>query len=796
VALKGDPEIEAILDHADPLRAYTFIRQTAEQNDHRPLRWLSSRQQVTPNLLNEIIRHEGTTLIRQAWPSLPEIPLAVTEGDWEPLVVFVQSFVHSDEITFVIDKWPEILPALLNRWTGDFACFAEGIRRDPDTLIPMLLETDIEMVRYLVRILPDDAALSKAVFDFVEAALDTKVLHVPVFEYLQPPPELIDRIFFSDLIGQISPSDAIVKKILARIPQLIETANPVRLAIAAVAFAHQAEIDPIELAGSPIDAPLFSFEFWSRIGFAELNPNDFCFLLHFYLAAKFPWLHAAIYTRKADWSVVPKGLVERTRTDGSNLIVIAQANQLALAVSFICAVCRFDFAQIPNVTGLTIAAYSAIRPPDYSIDLDKLSRVVSWEWNMGVPTYPDFSRNSLEFRLRSAVAYLQHFLPEVMDVEDFVTLGTSGVESEESFDFFLALRLFGLLADINRPFDPQQPLFAMARGILKFESLPFQIEREFSQAFAIGKFMPIAAFEAFSIELASEFNSHVSPILALNLARLLSFFNLWSLVDSGFAGRLDFATIGAWHLLARALAVMPTGKRLEFITESQCISLLPSLFTTLYRDPDANRSHLLILFSTFPSAAMSWSNSPSAPASVRQFSTSFGEGKTKSLGIEIFKTVSESALKLKLESTTITTEQTVRRIRVVYAVDDASFPVKLDLTFPPNYPFRPVGVHCEFGDEGGLCAHQVDGAIRRSQSVGSGIVSWHQFITQRLVDAEPCTVCYSYLSEGMKKPTIACPTCHQKFHGKCLSKWFSTLLKPTCPYCSSAWEEKKKKVTP
>jgi hypothetical protein len=651
------------------------------------------------------------------------------------------------------------------------------------------------MVRYIARIFPDNPDISKVIFDFVGAALNEKTLLIPVFEYLQPPPELIDRIIFSDVIDQISPTDAIVKKILNRIPQLIETADPIQLAKAAVIVSRQAEIDPIELAGSPIDAPLFAFEFWSRIGFIELNPNDFCFLLHFYLTAKFPWLSASIYTRKVDWSVVPKGLVDRVKNDGPTLLAIAQENQLSLAVSFVCAVCRFDFAQIPNITGLTIAAYSAIRPPDSAVDLDKLSRVVSWEWNMNIPTYPDFSQHSLEFRLRSSVAYLQHFLPEVMDVDDFVTLGKNGIESEETFEFFLALRLFGLLADVNRPFDARDPLFAMARGILKFDSLPIQIEREFSRAFTIGKFLPIASFEALAIELASEFNTHISPVLAVNFARLLSFFNLWSLVDSRFCGRLDLSTIGSWYLLTRALAMMPSGKRIEFITEDHCVSLLPSLFTSLYHDVDSNRPHLLILFSTFPSAAMSWVNAPSTPASIRQFSTSFGEGETKSLSFDIFKAVSDSVLKLKLESTTITIEQHNRRIHAVYAVDDASFPVKLDLTFPVNYPFRPVGVHCAFGDEGNACAHQVDGAIRRSQSVDGGIVKWHHFITQRLVDAEPCTVCYSYLNDKMKKPTIACPTCHQKFHGKCLSKWFSTLLKPTCPYCSSAWEEKKKKPT-
>jgi hypothetical protein len=559
---------------------------------------------------------------------------------------------------------------------------------------------------------------------------------------------------------------------------------------------RQAQRDPIELAGSPIDAPVFAFEFWSRVGFGALNPNDFCFLLHYYLAARFPWLAAAIYTRKADWSVVPNALTEGVKSNGLQLLTIAQENRLSLAIAFICAMCRFDYAQIPKISGVTIAAYSSIRPPDSAVDGDELARVVCSEWNMCIPLPPqDLTAGSLGLRLRREVAYLQHSLPDISDVdcEGVCSLGESGLESVDPFEFFLGMRVFGLLADVNRPFAVGRALPVMTRRLLQYDTVPVQVEREFDRAFAIGKFMPPADFEAFAVEIAAEFITHVSPVLAANLVRLLAFFNLWALIDSRFRGRLDLSTIGSWYLLTRALTTMPSGNRLEFITNDQAIALLPSLFTSLQRDVDANRSHLIVLFSTFPTSAMAWATSPSATTSIRQFAATFGEGKTKALGLEIFRIASESAAKLKLESTTVTVERTNRRIRAVYAVDDASFPIELDLTLPVNYPFRPVGVQCKFGDEGRACAHEVDGAIRRSQSVEAGIVSWHHFITKRLVDAEPCTVCYSYLSDAMKKPTIACPTCHQKFHGKCLSKWFSTLLKPTCPYCSSPWEEKKKK---
>jgi hypothetical protein len=390
------------------------------------------------------------------------------------------------------------------------------------------------------------------------------------------------------------------------------------------------------------------------------------------------------------------------------------------------------------------------------------------------------------------VAYLQHFLPEILDVDDFLSLGRLGVVSEEPFDFFLGLRLLGLLADTNRPFVVGDILPPLARQILKFESIPSQIEREFSRAFAIGRLMPVADFEAFAIATANEFTTRICPVLASNIVSLIGFFNLWSLVDSRFAGNLDLSAVGGWHLIANALSAMPSGRRFQYVTEDPAISLLPSLFTSIYQDRRKHSADLVLLFSTFPTAAMSWVASPSVPTAVRQFADEFASGN---LAPSIFREISDRLQKLRLESTTINVETRQRRVYAVYTADAASYPIKLALTFPANYPFTPVVVKCEFGNEGRTCAHRVDGAIRRSQSIEAGIVTWHQFITQRLVEGEPCTVCYSYMSDDMKKPKIPCPTCHQKFHGKCLSKWFSTLLKPTCPYCSSAWEEKKKKST-
>jgi hypothetical protein len=794
-AIATEAEVDIILEKADPARAYAFL--ALASTSRRLQHWLKSRGKVSPVLLNAIIENEGTVVIRSTWPMLCDVPLEVVEDDWESLVVFIHAFVHSDELTYVIEKWPEILPALLNRWTGSFACFADGIRRDPETLVAMLLETDVDMVRYLLQIFPDDAAIWQLIFDFVSAALRDGTLLVQVFESIKPPPSLLDEVIFSDAIGQLSPDDALGKQLVIRIPQLAleRTKDAIRLASAAVAICKQVGADPIEVAVSPIDAPVFCFEFWSRVGFGELNANDFCFLLQFWLADTQPWLSAAIYTRRTDWAAaIPRALAQRVQSDALQLLAIAQDNQLPLALAFICTTARFDFSAYPRLSGIALAAYPTIRPPDAALDIDRLARVVACEWNMSAPAYPDFQHGPLDFRLRSAVAYLQHFLPVVVEFDEFLALASAGIESgTDCFELFLALRIVGLLADTYRPIPVIAIVRAIATRALACGTVPEFVANEFKRAFWIGRFLSMEEFEQFANQIGQQFNACICPLLAANLVRLIAFFNMWHLIETRFAASLDLAAVGPWYLIANALAVMPSGRRTAFVTEDQAIAKLPQLFTALYADPEINRDALLVLFATFPTAAMSWAASPKATAAVRRFAALFGDSRTKTISSDIFKIVAESAAKLKLESTTITTEITNRRIHAVYLVDDASTPVKLTLAFPTNYPFAPVSVKCQFGDEGRNCAHQVDAAIRRGQSVDAGIIKWHQFITQRLVDAEPCTVCYSYLSEEAKKPTIACPTCHQKFHGKCLSKWFSTLLKPTCPYCSSAWENKRKK---
>ena len=96
----------------------------------------------------------------------------------------------------------------------------------------------------------------------------------------------------------------------------------------------------------------------------------------------------------------------------------------------------------------------------------------------------------------------------------------------------------------------------------------------------------------------------------------------------------------------------------------------------------------------------------------------------------------------------------------------------------------------EFEDEEmvNICTECVESSIDVGQSIEQGILAWYQFVIERLKDAPPCIICFSFLEKG-QVPSRKCSTCGNKFHKQCLSKWFGRCQHPTCPYCGSVWRD-------
>jgi len=282
------------------------------------------------------------------------------------------------------------------------------------------------------------------------------------------------------------------------------------------------------------------------------------------------------------------------------------------------------------------------------------------------------------------------------------------------------------------------------------------------------------------------FSTTASISLARAITPLFSFFNSWDLVFQKYthSPQLDFLNFNCWAPITTCLSLIPLKKRDMFLTEFSDVLKRTKILNSL----DYNSVNFQTLITAFPTSAMNWYSSLDNKISQTVLKAIHNGGM-----VSVFKKIVKAATNLNLESSKISFDLESHTISAIYQEDESSVPVKLNLFFPNNYPFAQVKVVCEFGDEGEICAHKVSAAIISQQSPLAGILQWHKFVISRLKDAEPCTVCYSYLSEDMKKPTVACPVCGQKFHSKCLSKWFSKSLKPTCPYCASPWEEKTKK---
>ena len=69
-------------------------------------------------------------------------------------------------------------------------------------------------------------------------------------------------------------------------------------------------------------------------------------------------------------------------------------------------------------------------------------------------------------------------------------------------------------------------------------------------------------------------------------------------------------------------------------------------------------------------------------------------------------------------------------------------------------------------------------------SVLDAVFLFKQNLDKEFEGAEPCPICYCVIHvQDHSMPRLACKTCSNKFHSKCIAKWFSTSHKNECPLC-------------
>eukprot|EP01032_Pedospumella_encystans_P004088 gene4088-4838_t len=116
-------------------------------------------------------------------------------------------------------------------------------------------------------------------------------------------------------------------------------------------------------------------------------------------------------------------------------------------------------------------------------------------------------------------------------------------------------------------------------------------------------------------------------------------------------------------------------------------------------------------------------------------------------------------------------------VTAVLSKDETSVEIKVKL--PASYPLKIVEVSCtsRIGVSDGRWRRWVLQIIQllgmQDGSVVDAVLMWKCNIEKELEGVEPCPICYCTLhTKTLCLPSMACPTCNNKFHSPCLNTWF------------------------
>jgi len=120
--------------------------------------------------------------------------------------------------------------------------------------------------------------------------------------------------------------------------------------------------------------------------------------------------------------------------------------------------------------------------------------------------------------------------------------------------------------------------------------------------------------------------------------------------------------------------------------------------------------------------------------------------------------------------------------------------LEMNVSFPPEYPLKApivklekyVGISEAKARKWTLSITAF--LMNRSGTITEVINLWKNNVAKEFEGQEDCLICYSIIQPSTGQlPKLSCRTCHQKFHGTCLYKWFRSSSKSNCPHCQSPW---------
>lgn len=120
--------------------------------------------------------------------------------------------------------------------------------------------------------------------------------------------------------------------------------------------------------------------------------------------------------------------------------------------------------------------------------------------------------------------------------------------------------------------------------------------------------------------------------------------------------------------------------------------------------------------------------------------------------------------------------------------------LEMEIQLPDSFPLQLAKVECtkQIGvrqEKWKKWALQIINILsRQNGTILDAVVFWKQSLDREFEGIEPCPICYSVIHHGDNSlPRMECKTCHQKFHPKCLVKWFQTSHKNECPLCKQSF---------
>merc|ERR1712232_1319639 len=142
-----------------------------------------------------------------------------------------------------------------------------------------------------------------------------------------------------------------------------------------------------------------------------------------------------------------------------------------------------------------------------------------------------------------------------------------------------------------------------------------------------------------------------------------------------------------------------------------------------------------------------------------------------------------------------------REVVATYVQDECE--LRVVICIPPAFPLRNVEVDCR-GSYGvkesrrrrwqmqiTRMLHDTEGEENGS-SILDALLLWKENVDKEFEGLEPCPICYAVLCPKTHAlPKLECNTCHNRYHGGCLYKWFSSSGNNKCVICQQPWSGTK-----